>query len=415
MSRAITSFRGTYGFLSNMYSVSVTWDGRTYQNSEAAFQSAKSLDPEERDAFCALNGPAAKRQGRRSTLRRDWEEVKVGIMEEVVRAKFTQHPDLARRLVETGDAELLEGNGWHDAFWGVDAKTLEGENHLGRILMKIRTELSQGDFLEEAEKSRAQQAEAERQRRDALEQELRQIESQLAALPACDFVGMEMGTKAFGRVKVLRQEGHYLIAQAQGTEKRFALPGCILQGYLIPDDPAVAENLKTAEELQKKADSLQKELEALCPEEAPYAEITRDLFEGTEEYYLAHCISADFSMSRGIVTQFNKRFDLGKKLREAYPDYLTEWRDSGKTADCLLVGRVLNLVTKERYSFRPTYDAMQEALEKMKTVCLQNHIDRVAMPKIGCGLDRLSWDRVSAMIRDTFRDTGVRILVCVKE
>ena len=44
-------------------------------------------------------------------------------MEKVVRAKFTQNPHLARFLVETGDAELIEGNSWHDTFWGVDLKT----------------------------------------------------------------------------------------------------------------------------------------------------------------------------------------------------------------------------------------------------------------------------------------------------
>ena len=103
MEQAITSFRGEYGFLSNMYSVPVEWDGRTYQNSEAAFQSAKTLDPGERDAFCGLNGVAAKRQGRKVLLRRDWEDVKDGIMEEVVRAKFTQNPDLARKLAEVLD------------------------------------------------------------------------------------------------------------------------------------------------------------------------------------------------------------------------------------------------------------------------------------------------------------------------
>lgn len=142
MEKAITSFRGEYAFLSNMYSVPVEWDGRTYQNSEAAFQSAKTLEPEERNVFCNLNGVAAKQQGKKVLLRKDWKDVKDGIMEEIIRAKFTQNPELAKKLVTTRDAQLMEGNNWHDTYWGVNSRTLEGKNHLGIILMKIRAELS---------------------------------------------------------------------------------------------------------------------------------------------------------------------------------------------------------------------------------------------------------------------------------
>ena len=74
-------------------------------------------------------------------MRPDWEQVKLGIMEEIVRAKFTQHPELAGRLLSTGDLQLVEGNAWHDTFWGVDLATGKGQNRLGLILMRIRAEL----------------------------------------------------------------------------------------------------------------------------------------------------------------------------------------------------------------------------------------------------------------------------------
>ena len=85
----------------------------------------------------------AKSRGRQITLRPDWEEVKLGIMEEIVRVKFTQNHALRQQLLDTGDRELREGNNWHDTFWGVDLRTGKGENHLGKILMKIRSELAQ--------------------------------------------------------------------------------------------------------------------------------------------------------------------------------------------------------------------------------------------------------------------------------
>ena len=138
---AITSFRGKYAFLSNFCAAEVTYDGMVYPTSEAAFQAAKCLDKEERIPFTETKNPAAvKRMGRQVKLRPDWEYVKVGIMEKIVRAKFTEHPELAEQLVATGELPILEGNGWHDTFWGVDAATGRGENHLGRILMKVRAE-----------------------------------------------------------------------------------------------------------------------------------------------------------------------------------------------------------------------------------------------------------------------------------
>jgi len=140
----IDIFRGTYFFLSNFYEAPVEYGGLRYLNNEAAFQAQKCLTEEEKEAFTQLPPNKAKRLGRQVTLRSDWEQVKVGIMEEIVRAKFTQNDDLRSRLLATGDAELVEGNNWNDTFWGVHLSTGKGENHLGQILMKVRSELQNG-------------------------------------------------------------------------------------------------------------------------------------------------------------------------------------------------------------------------------------------------------------------------------
>ena len=135
----IDRFREAYFFLSNFYECPVTFDGITYQNNEAAFQAQKTLDPAERAAFSVLNPTEAKHRGRKVSLRADWEAVKVGLMYEICKAKFTQHPDLAQKLLATGDAELIEGNTWGDRIWG--AVNGVGANNLGKILMRIRGEL----------------------------------------------------------------------------------------------------------------------------------------------------------------------------------------------------------------------------------------------------------------------------------
>ena len=143
-----------------------------------------------------------------------------------------------------------------------------------------------------------------------------------------------------------------------------------------------------------------------------YREEIRDLFSVPEDYYLAHCISADFGMGKGIVVEFNKRFEMKNKLQVKYPDYLDRYNRHRIGGDCILEGRVLNLITKERYFHKPTIITMRIALKKMKKVCIEHGITKIAMPTIGAGLDRLSWGTVSDQIRMIFDDIDIEILVC---
>lgn len=143
-----------------------------------------------------------------------------------------------------------------------------------------------------------------------------------------------------------------------------------------------------------------------------YREENMDLFSVSDDYYLAHCISGDFDMGRGIVVEFNRRFDMKRKLQSKYPNYLSQYTHKRIGGDCILEGRVLNLITKERYFHKPTIITMRLALEKMKQICLENNIKKIAMPVIGCGLDRLNWNDVSEQIKSVFTDMHVEILVC---
>ena len=135
--KKISSFRGQYFFLSNYFTAPVTYQGITFQNNEAAFHAMKC--PSMAAQFATLPPDQAKRLGRTVQLRGDWESVKEQIMYEICLAKFTQNKDLGRMLVATGDAELIEGNTWNDKCWGVCDG--EGENKLGKILMRVREEV----------------------------------------------------------------------------------------------------------------------------------------------------------------------------------------------------------------------------------------------------------------------------------
>lgn len=137
----IKGFRGENYFLSNFYKCKVVYNGITYLNNEAAFQSMKTLSVEQRKEFADLDPLSAKHKGRNIRLRDDWEEVKDRVMYEICRNKFVQNKDLQIKLLNTDNKYLEECNTWNDREWGTCNGI--GKNKLGKILMKIRDELNE--------------------------------------------------------------------------------------------------------------------------------------------------------------------------------------------------------------------------------------------------------------------------------
>lgn len=137
------AFRGPRFFLSNFFPCPVEVDGIVYPTSEHAFIAAKCLDPADRMGvllFSAEQVNEAKRFGRKVKLRPDWDAIRIQVMRDILCAKFTQNPILGLRLIQTYDEHLVELNTWGDRFWGVDGT---GENHLGRLLVDVRSELQE--------------------------------------------------------------------------------------------------------------------------------------------------------------------------------------------------------------------------------------------------------------------------------
>ena len=157
-SHPIDDFGGDNRFLSNFAMAPVTLDGVEYPSVEHAYQAAKTLDAGERQMILQASTPAlAKKMSRKLSRRPDWPEVKVDIMRELLRQKFQGHPDLRELLVATGEAELVEGNTWHDNFWGScrcsKCATSPGQNWLGRLLMEMREQLKAREAIRPATKT----------------------------------------------------------------------------------------------------------------------------------------------------------------------------------------------------------------------------------------------------------------------
>lgn len=109
---------------------------------EHAYQACKALTISEQEYILRAPTPGqSKARGREISLRPDWEAIKFDVMYEVLSAKFNaaSGPLLARMLLDTGDALLIEGNTWGDTTWGKCDGV--GRNWLGLLLMARRSEL----------------------------------------------------------------------------------------------------------------------------------------------------------------------------------------------------------------------------------------------------------------------------------
>ena len=159
----IDKFEGEYRFLSNFYPSEITHEGIVYPTNEHYYVAMKINEPQyieikgelklldvKKSRFyvsCIRTAGDVKRLGRKLKVRDDWDDVKLSVMEYGVRQKFNKHEDLKNMLLATGDEELIEGNHWHDTYWGVCECSKcgnKGLNNLGKTLMMVRDEIRNG-------------------------------------------------------------------------------------------------------------------------------------------------------------------------------------------------------------------------------------------------------------------------------
>lgn len=133
--------------------------------------------------------------------------------------------------------------------------------------------------------------------------------------------------------------------------------------------------------------------------------IQGDLFSTDSHYSLAHCVSKDLKMGKGIAKEFRNRFKNVSVLKNQNPEI-------GSAIYLQTPTRfIFYLVTKERYFHLPTYESLTQALQSMKSICESNNIHHISLPKIGCGLDGLSWERVYSILKELFPPSAYHIRI----
>uniref|UniRef100_A0A3B3V7N6 Macro domain-containing protein n=1 Tax=Poecilia latipinna TaxID=48699 RepID=A0A3B3V7N6_9TELE len=129
-----------------------------------------------------------------------------------------------------------------------------------------------------------------------------------------------------------------------------------------------------------------------------------DLFTAPNQESLAHCVSEDLRMGKGIAVLFKKNFRRVAALKE----------QKKLVGECAVLTHdrrfIYYLITKKKASQKPAYVSLKQSLEAMKSHCLENNIKRISLPRFN-GLDELEWSKVSQILQDVFKQTDISLTV----
>lgn len=142
-----------------------------------------------------------------------------------------------------------------------------------------------------------------------------------------------------------------------------------------------------------------------------WSETNNNLFSYGEDWLKVQCGSADLFLGGGIAVEFNNY----KHVKIELIRYCNECDYDPVIGDCFIFEDTCTLITKEKVYHKPTYETIKMALERLKEVLNTARednitIDKLAFPKIGCGIDSLEWKKVKQIILDIFKDEEVEIV-----
>jgi len=141
MEKQIFFYEHEFYVFSNFSSFAIEWKGKLYMTSEHVYHSEKFEDENLKEQIQNTHSAHdALKLARANTdkYRKDWDRVKLDIMKKILKAKVEQHPYVKKKLLQSGDKELIEDS-WRDSYWGWGPNR-DGENHLGKLWMKVRDE-----------------------------------------------------------------------------------------------------------------------------------------------------------------------------------------------------------------------------------------------------------------------------------
>ena len=123
------------------------------------------------------------------------------------------------------------------------------------------------------------------------------------------------------------------------------------------------------------------------------------IFNSPTTFAIAHCISADLAMGAGFAKELMTRYDSSLIRNTLRMQNLSV----GGVGFVQCGDRViLNLVSKLMYYHKPTLSDIVRCIRNMHTMCEERSIRSIAMPRIGCGLDRQCWKNIRAALVDEF-------------
>ena len=149
--RYVESKKYCINWFSNMRRMDspITYEGINYWTVENFYVAMKvpnnSVRHRERQKIAQMNPGLVKKYGKTLNIRKDWNIVKMDFMRIGIEHKFKKGTSWYEKLYSY-DKPCVEWNNWGDVFYGKCIFSKEGENHLGKLIDRIKTEEIYGDY-----------------------------------------------------------------------------------------------------------------------------------------------------------------------------------------------------------------------------------------------------------------------------
>ncbi|RNA12503.1 O-acetyl-ADP-ribose deacetylase 1 [Brachionus plicatilis] len=224
------------------------------------------------------------------------------------------------------------------------------------------------------------------------------VSSQLETYPPLVDEPNTPTTSEQNRQRPSRKRSSQNYPKISSQAKKQSLPKSKPSAASTAHDNIFVEKLEN--EKRKYMQKFKQEKDQLC-----FQVVNGDLFTVDPDVSLAHCVSEDFKMGKGIAKEFKKRFGSVDQL-------IGQRVKTGGCAFIKLDSRyIFYLVTKKLFYFKPSYSSVEKSLKELSNLCLRLNVTKLAMPMIGSGLDQLEWDIVSRIIDNVFYKSEISISI----
>lgn len=131
-------------------------------------------------------------------------------------------------------------------------------------------------------------------------------------------------------------------------------------------------------------------------------ETSKKIFDSLPEYYIAHCISADYKLITPNQIAMDEKYSILKRLPSIF--------EERPFPDCILTEKIFNIVMAPCHNAKLSYDNICQALSILDQLLIENTVRHLVLikPELQEGI---SWDIIKNLLHSICYYTECNIYI----